>query len=55
MFADPLFVLWSDDGDPTNDDLGLQPGSPAIDAGFPGLLDPDGTVSDLGHTAGGAP
>jgi hypothetical protein len=31
--ADPLFADWSDDGDPSNDDLRLTAGSPAIDAG----------------------
>lgn len=39
--TDPLFV--------SNDDLNLQIGSPAIDAGDPdGPLDPDGTPADMG-------
>ena len=44
--AAPLFV------DLENGDLNLAPGSPAIDAGFPDVLDPDGTPSDLGAYGG---
>lgn len=41
--ADPLLV------DPELGDFGLQPGSPAIDAGDPQLVfDPDGTIADVG-------
>jgi predicted outer membrane repeat protein len=47
---DPAFVAWSDDGDHTNDDFSLLPLSPAIDAGHPGHLDADLTVSDIGWT-----
>jgi len=43
--ADPLFVAPTDGCDA---DLSLQPGSPAIDAGHPSYLDPDGTVADIG-------
>lgn len=43
--GDPLFV-----GPPA--DLHLGAGSPAIDAGDPGVLDPDGTTSDLGRWGG---
>jgi predicted outer membrane repeat protein len=55
VFANPLFVAWTDDGDPSNDDLHLQPGSPAVDAGHPSLLDPDLSPSDIGYTAAGLP
>ena len=48
VFADPLFVDWSADGNPLNDDFRLAPDSPAIDAGLPTFLDPDGSRSDLG-------
>jgi hypothetical protein len=44
--ADPLFA------DLENWDVHLLPGSPAIDAGFPDLLDPDGTLSDIGAYGG---
>jgi hypothetical protein len=40
--ADPLFV------DPKNGDFRLQPVSPAIDAGDPGLTDVDGSRRDIG-------
>ena len=46
VFADPMFVAPSTDCSVA--DFGLLPGSPAIDAGHPSLLDPDGTVSDIG-------
>jgi hypothetical protein len=47
--ADPMFVAWSDDGDDTNDDLRLQPGSPAIDAATTATLltDHDGIVRPI--------
>ena len=47
--ADPLFVDWSDDGDWTNDDLQLLPGSPAIDAavGTSVLIDREGAARPL--------
>jgi len=35
VLADPMFVDWSNDGDPSNDDLTLLPGSPAFQAGNP--------------------
>jgi hypothetical protein len=50
--ADPRFVAASDDGDWTNDDFALQAGSPAIDAGDPGVSDADGSRSDLGAFGG---
>jgi hypothetical protein len=46
VFADPLFVAPSTDCDVA--DFALMPGSPAIDAGHPSQLDPDGTVRDIG-------
>ena len=59
---DPLLATFSNDGDPGNDDLTLQAGSPAIDSGPPegtsaggwtAWLDADGTDNDRG--AGGGP
>jgi hypothetical protein len=44
LSVDPMFVS------PT--DLHLQSGSPLVDAGDPALLDPDGTVSDIGVYGG---
>ena len=35
-------------------DLHLVPGSPLVDAGDPGLLDPDGSRSDIGVHGGPA-
>ena len=50
--ADPLFVAWSDDNDPRNDDFHLQAASPAADViGFP-PFDADGTDRDLGAYGG---
>jgi len=58
---DPQVVSFSDNGDPLDDDLALQPGSPAIDGGPPdgavaGAVstwsDPDGSQNDRGHTGG---
>jgi hypothetical protein len=49
--ADPLFEDQSGaDGAPgtEDDDFHLSAGSPCIDAGLPGCLDPDGTVCDVG-------
>ncbi|HHO51163.1 MAG TPA: hypothetical protein ENK18_09905 [Deltaproteobacteria bacterium] len=52
----PLLVSFSDDNDPTNDDLTLQASSPEIDDGPAGPLftDTDGTRNDRGHTGGPA-
>jgi hypothetical protein len=50
--ADPGLVGWSWDGDPWDDALVPTMDSPLRDAGDPGLLDPDGSVSDIGATGG---
>jgi len=58
ILADPMFIAWSDDGDWTNDNLCLAPGSPGVDAGDPdpAYNDPDGTRNDMGAFGGpGAP
>ncbi|MEC7985074.1 MAG: MopE-related protein, partial [Myxococcota bacterium] len=57
---DPIFVQFTNDGDPTNDDLQLDATSPAIDAGPPDGApafytdwnDLDGTQNDRGHLGG---
>lgn len=50
--GDPRFTAWTDNGDWTDDDFRLGAGSPAIDAGDPSILDPDGTRSDMGAYGG---
>jgi len=59
--ADPLLAFFTDNDTPSDDDLTLQAGSPAIDSGPPdgegppGLTDwadPDGSANDRGHTGG---
>ena len=54
LALNPLFVAFSDDGDPGNDDFHLQPGSPCIDAGYPDKIvnDVDGTRNDMGAYGG---
>jgi MYXO-CTERM domain-containing protein len=54
VFADPLLVAWSDDGDCANDDFTPAVGSPLVDAGDPSLTDANGTVSDIGAYGGPA-
>ena len=54
MSVDPRFVAASDDGDGLNDDFGLALQSPLLDAGDPGLTDPDGSRSDVGAYGGAA-
>jgi len=49
---DPGFTDYSADGDCTNDDLSLSSSSALIDAGHPGILDDDGTTSDIGPDGG---
>lgn len=57
----PLFVDYSNDGDPTNDDLGLNGSSPARNSGpvdgegpatYPDWNDPDGSRNDRGASGG---
>jgi predicted outer membrane repeat protein len=52
VFEDPELNAWSDDGDCWNDDFQLLPGSPAVDAGGPGDIDPDGSPADIGAYGG---
>jgi len=49
---DPLLRAYDVDGDPTDDDLRLAAGSPAIDAGDPSIDDVDGSSSDIGAWGG---
>ncbi len=51
---DPLFVAFSDDGVPSNDDLDLQVGSPERDSGPPDVAmnDVGGSRNDRGSTGG---
>lgn len=49
--ADPLLDTWRE-GPSAALDLVLLPGSPAIDAGHPEILDADGGPSDIGYTGG---
>lgn len=46
--ADPMFAELTGDGDASNDDLSLLPGSPCLDSGDPALFDADGSRSDMG-------
>ncbi|MEM6926730.1 MAG: MopE-related protein [Myxococcota bacterium] len=48
----PQLSSWTDDGNCANDELWPTPSSPLIDAGSPLLLDPDGSVSDIGAYGG---
>jgi hypothetical protein len=50
----PLFVAYSDDGVPSNDDLHLLSASPSVDAGNPSSAynDADGTTNDQGAYGG---
>ena len=54
LVANPEFTAFSDNGDPDDDDLTLQPGSPAVDSGplNPDWNDPDGSRNDRGATGG---
>jgi len=49
---DPMFRAYDVDGDPTDDDLRLAAGSPAIDTGDPSIVDVDGSASDIGAWGG---
>lgn len=48
----PGFVLWSPNGDPTDDSFVLWRSSPLVDAGDPALQDEDGSTSDIGVYGG---
>jgi hypothetical protein len=50
--TNPTFTAVSDDGDPYNDDWSLDASSPAVDAGDPSLVDPDGSTADMGAYGG---
>ena len=52
--ADPLFVNFTDDDDSSDDDLHLDGGSPAVDAGSPASAfnDADGSQNDMGAYGG---
>ena len=53
IFADPMFVSWTDDGDCRNDDFRLAPGSPASGAGDAGAdLGPFGGPNPLSDVDG---
>jgi len=52
VFADPQFIAYSADGDCSNDDFHVDPASPAVDGGDPGLDDRDGSPSDIGAYGG---
>ncbi len=52
LSADPRLTAYSADGDATDDDLSLELGSPARDAGSPAIFDVDGTRSDIGAFGG---
>jgi hypothetical protein len=52
LASDPRFAGVSNDGDWTNDDFALGSGSPAVNAGDPGDVDPDGSRADIGAFGG---
>ncbi len=52
LAVDPLFLAYSPDGDPDNDDFHLDPGSACVDTGNPALTDPDGSDADMGCYGG---
>ncbi|MFM2160512.1 MAG: hypothetical protein RLZZ383_24 [Pseudomonadota bacterium] len=52
LLVDPGLTAATNDGDWTNDDFLVGRSSPAVDAGDPGVLDPDGSRSDIGHHGG---
>lgn len=52
LATDPALVDYSLDGDPDDDVLVLRRDSPLVDAGDPAILDPDGSVSDIGPWGG---
>ena len=54
LSVDPRFVAANDDGDGLNNGFALALRSPLLDAGDPGLTDPDGSRSDVGAYGGAA-
>jgi MYXO-CTERM domain-containing protein len=52
VFDDPGLSEYSRDGDPDNDRLVYLQASAFIDAGDPEILDPDGSISDIGANGG---
>ncbi len=52
LSVDPEYALLVPDGDPGTDLIVLGSTSPCRDAGDPGLLDPDGSRSDMGSYGG---
>ncbi len=52
LAADPRLMQWTPDRDSSNDNFSLAFGSPAMDAGRPGVFDVDGSPADLGALGG---
>ncbi len=52
LSSDPRLVQWTPDRDSSNDNFSLAFGSPAMDAGRPGVFDVDGSPADLGALGG---
>jgi hypothetical protein len=52
LAADPRLMQWTPDRDSSNDNFLLAFGSPAMDAGRPGVFDVDGSPADLGALGG---
>jgi hypothetical protein len=48
----PLLTQWTPDRDSSNDNFALAFGSPAMDAGRPGVFDVDGSPADMGALGG---
>lgn len=54
VVRNPTFVVFTDNGNPADDDLSLNSGSPEINSGSPDASynDTDGSQNDRGHTGG---
>ncbi len=52
LTVDPQLRQLTLDGDTGDDDLHLRIGSPLLDSGAPGILDVDGSISDIGAYGG---
>ena len=52
LFDNPLLILYTNDGNCTNDNLMPSLISPLIDAGDPSITDADGSTSDIGAFGG---